>query len=67
MVQTLQQRKANEKFAKREERRKGKPDSESKKGEQTKSPVSGIWLYLLAFVVLGPLGFEFVRMIWGYF
>jgi hypothetical protein len=43
-VQTPQQRRANEKFAKREEMKRGKPESAIKKPQKFKSPISPMWL-----------------------
>ncbi|KAF8247455.1 hypothetical protein K440DRAFT_628657 [Wilcoxina mikolae CBS 423.85] len=68
MVQTLYQRKANEKFAKQQEKKMGKPETAIKeKKRSTKSKLSGMWLVLLIFAVLGGLLFEFVRLIWSRF
>ncbi|PMD13776.1 hypothetical protein NA56DRAFT_651430 [Hyaloscypha hepaticicola] len=44
MVQTPQQRKANEKFKKAQDAKRGKPASEIKKRENFKSPISPLWL-----------------------
>jgi len=64
MAQTPTQRRANDKFAKREETKRGKPESVVKaKKEKVKSSISPIWFGLLAFVVFGGLLFELVRMI----
>jgi Ribosome associated membrane protein RAMP4 len=43
-VQTPQQRKANEKFKKAQDAKRGKPASEIKKRENFKSPISPLWL-----------------------
>jgi hypothetical protein len=44
-VQTLHQRKANEKFAKLQEKKMGKPESAIKRNDRSaKAKVSGIWL-----------------------
>jgi len=58
MAQTPQQRKANLKFAKEQETKMGKPASATKKKEEFKSPISPLWLGLLAFVIVGGLIFE---------
>ncbi|KAK3995663.1 hypothetical protein QBC44DRAFT_320054 [Cladorrhinum sp. PSN332] len=60
MAQTPQQRRANQKFAKENESRMGKSEDQLKKKEKRdlKSPISPIWLFLLAFVVVGGLFFE---------
>lgn len=62
MAQTPQQRKANERFAKREESKRGKPDAALAKRHKFKSPVSPIYLILLAFVVFGGIVFELIRL-----
>lgn len=43
-MQTPQQRKANEKFKKAQDAKRGKPASEIKKKENFKSPISPLWL-----------------------
>lgn len=43
-MQTPQQRKANEKFKKAQDAKRGKPASEIKKRENFKSPISPLWL-----------------------
>jgi len=43
-AQTPQQRKANDKFKKAQDAKRGKPASEIKKKEEFKSPISPIWL-----------------------
>lgn len=43
-VQTSQQRRANEKFAKREEMKRGKSETALKKPQKFKSPISPVWL-----------------------
>lgn len=53
-AQTPQQRKANEKFAKREETKRGKPDPALAKAKKFKSPVSPIWLSMCLLVLGGP-------------
>jgi len=64
MAQTPAQRIANEKYAKREATKRGKPEALRKTGEKKfKSPIAPIWLYLLGFVVFGGLLFEALRMI----
>ena len=58
-VQTAKQRIANEKYAKQEAAKRGKPESERKTlTKKSKSPISPGWLYLLGFVVFGGLLFE---------
>lgn len=65
MAQTLEQRRRNAKFAKDQEARRGKPETEVKKRSKTlpKSPISPIWLGLLGFVVFGGLLFELISRI----
>ncbi|KFY51074.1 hypothetical protein V495_00002 [Pseudogymnoascus sp. VKM F-4514 (FW-929)] len=63
-AQTPQQRKSNQKFAKDNTAKMGKPEGALKKKQQNfKSPVSPIWLVLLAFVVFGGLIFELISRI----
>jgi len=62
MAQTPQQRRANAKFDKINEKKMGKPTTAFKKKDKPKSPVSPIWLWLLAFVIIAPLGFELFRI-----
>jgi len=65
MAQTPQQRKANEKFAKREEAKRGKPEKSVKK-QKFKSPISQGWLIVIGFAVFGGIVFELIRMFfWG--
>jgi hypothetical protein len=86
-AQTPQQRKANQKFAKAEEEKRGKPQANLKKKVAEKSPISVTWLSmfpcpslsqecvarasgltgvlgLLAFVIIGGIFFELVRIFW---
>jgi hypothetical protein len=49
-AQTPQQRKANQKFAKAEEEKRGKPQSNLKKKVAEKSPISGMWLGMFPLV-----------------
>ncbi|PMD34592.1 hypothetical protein L207DRAFT_588110 [Hyaloscypha variabilis F] len=62
-AQTPQQRKANDKFKKAQDAKRGKPASEIKKKEEFKSPISPIWLGVLGFVVFGGLIFELLSRI----
>ncbi|QDS67616.1 hypothetical protein FKW77_004177 [Venturia effusa] len=64
MAQTPAQRKANAKFARTEEQKRGLPESLRKKPtkENFKSPLSKGWIALLAFVVCGGIIFELLRM-----
>ncbi|KAF1942679.1 hypothetical protein EJ02DRAFT_344724, partial [Clathrospora elynae] len=62
-AQTPQQRQANMRFAKAQEKKMGKPDQPIvKKREPQRSPISKLWIILLAFVLCGGLLFELVRM-----
>lgn len=61
-AQTLQQRKANERYARQESAKRGKPESAIKKKEKVTSPISKGWIALLAFVVCGGLLFELLRL-----
>ncbi|KAK7545491.1 hypothetical protein IWX50DRAFT_660407 [Phyllosticta citricarpa] len=61
-AQTPQQRLANERFAKSEAAKRGKPAPVVKKQEVQKSPVSKGWVVVLAFVVCGGLIFELLRL-----
>ncbi|KAL2021215.1 hypothetical protein VTK56DRAFT_7402 [Thermocarpiscus australiensis] len=65
MAQTPQQRRANLKFAKEQEARRGKSEDQIKKRAKDlpKSPISPIWLGLLGFVVFGGLIFEVISRI----
>ncbi|KKY29024.1 hypothetical protein UCRPC4_g00213 [Phaeomoniella chlamydospora] len=58
MAQTPQQRRANAKYAKSEEEKRGKPASLTKKKQVEKPPISKGWIILLAFVVCGSVVFE---------
>jgi len=63
MAQTPQQRRANEKYAKREAAKRGKPESITKSKLKSKSPVSTGWIVVLAFVVCGGILFELLRVV----
>ncbi|KAE8554568.1 hypothetical protein TMatcc_005880 [Talaromyces marneffei ATCC 18224] len=63
MAQTPRQKKANEKFAKHEAAKRGKPQTVVKRTTKQKSPVSIGWIVLLAFVVCGGLIFELLRVV----
>ncbi|KAK9237708.1 hypothetical protein V1525DRAFT_388202 [Lipomyces kononenkoae] len=64
MTQTPTQRLANQKYAKREEKKHGKPESLSKKKAE-KSPVSKTWVYVFAFLIAGGLILEILNLIFG--
>ncbi|UPX17972.1 uncharacterized protein EKO05_0008295 [Ascochyta rabiei] len=64
MAQTPQQRQANMRFAKAQEKKMGRPETVQvvkPRGPQ-KSPISKVWIILLAFVLCGGLLFELLRM-----
>jgi len=63
MAQTPQQRRANAKFAKTEEKKMGKPESLTKKKEKVKPPVSRAAIIVLAFVVCGGIIFELLKLV----
>ncbi|GJC82194.1 hypothetical protein ColTof4_10066 [Colletotrichum tofieldiae] len=67
-AQTPQQRRANAKFAKDNESRMGKSEDQIKKRtkEAPKSPISPMWLGLLAFVVFGGIVFEALSRMFGF-
>ncbi|KAF4310142.1 hypothetical protein SLS57_000250 [Botryosphaeria dothidea] len=62
MAQTPQQRLANERFAKSEAAKRGKPQTAVKKQEAQKSPISKGWIVVLAFILCGGLIFELLRL-----
>lgn len=65
MAQTPQQRKANERFARFEAARRGKPENEIKartKTKDAKSPISKTWVVILGFVLIGGVIFELLRL-----
>ncbi|KAI0840234.1 hypothetical protein F5Y06DRAFT_294904 [Hypoxylon sp. FL0890] len=65
VAQTLEQRRRNAKFAKEQDARRGKSETEIKKRskDQFKSPISPFWLGILGFVVFGGLIFEVLSRI----
>ncbi|KAL2215269.1 hypothetical protein M432DRAFT_634753 [Thermoascus aurantiacus ATCC 26904] len=63
MAQTPQQRRANEKYARHEAAKRGRPESAVKQKQRLKSPVSTGWVVVLAFVICGGLVFEFLRIV----
>ncbi|KAL4886376.1 hypothetical protein BJY04DRAFT_179049 [Aspergillus karnatakaensis] len=62
MAQTPQQRRANDKFAKHEASKRGKPRTTTIK-QSSKPSLSTGWVALLAFVVCGGLIFELLRVV----
>ncbi|MCJ1241126.1 hypothetical protein MMC14_009130 [Varicellaria rhodocarpa] len=61
-AQTPQQRKANERYARQESSKRGKPESAIKQKQKFKPPISPVWIGVLAFVVCGGLIFELLRL-----
>ncbi|KAI0024355.1 hypothetical protein F4780DRAFT_775748 [Xylariomycetidae sp. FL0641] len=64
-AQTPEQRRRNAKFAKDQDARRGKSESDLKKRTKdvAKSPISPFWLLILGFVVFGGLIFEVISRI----
>ncbi|KAL1635151.1 hypothetical protein SLS56_001903 [Neofusicoccum ribis] len=62
MAQTPQQRLANERYAKSEAAKRGKPPTAVKKQEVHKSPISKGWIVVLAFILCGGVVFELLRL-----
>ncbi|CAO2649130.1 Nn.00g100790.m01.CDS01 [Neocucurbitaria sp. VM-36] len=50
MAQTPQQRQANMRFAKAQEKKMGKPEQTIKKREPQKSPISKIWISMFPLI-----------------
>ncbi|KAL1967316.1 hypothetical protein VTN77DRAFT_3362 [Rasamsonia byssochlamydoides] len=68
MAQTPKQKRANEKYARHEAAKHGKPKSAVKQHQKLKSPIAAGWVVVLAFVICGGLVFELLRVIpeiWG--
>ncbi|KAH8664285.1 hypothetical protein BX600DRAFT_512336 [Xylariales sp. PMI_506] len=68
LAQTPQQKRANAKFAKEQDARRGKSEADIKKRskEVQKSPISPLWLILLGFVIFGGVFFEVLqRIFWS--
>lgn len=65
MVQTPEQRKRNERFAKQQNAKRGKPAVESKTKLEFKSPLNPILAGLLAFIIIGGLAFELISRIFN--
>ncbi|CAI9635127.1 hypothetical protein GT037_007867 [Alternaria burnsii] len=65
MAQTPQQRQANMRFAKAQEKKMGQPVSTEpvvKKRAPQKSPISRFWIIVLAFILVGGLLFEVLKL-----
>ncbi|PGH06580.1 hypothetical protein AJ80_08139 [Polytolypa hystricis UAMH7299] len=68
-AQTPTQRRANERFAKHEAAKRGKPETIVKQKPKSKSPLPIVWVVVLAFIVCGGVIFEFLKVlpeIWGF-
>ncbi|KAK9321859.1 hypothetical protein V1517DRAFT_325110 [Lipomyces orientalis] len=66
MAQTPTQRLANQKYAKREEKKHGKPESLIAKKNAEKPPISKWWIYVFAFLIGGGLILEILNLIFGH-
>ncbi|TQS39268.1 hypothetical protein Golomagni_00206 [Golovinomyces magnicellulatus] len=64
-VQTPEQRKRNERFAKQQNAKRGKPAVEPKTKLEFKSPLNPIVAGLLAFIIIGGLAFELISRIFN--
>ncbi|KAF5027333.1 hypothetical protein F66182_577 [Fusarium sp. NRRL 66182] len=67
MAQTPEQRRRNERFAKGNEAKMGRPEGQIKKRVEKvqKSPISMFWIVLLAFIIFGGLVFEAISRFFG--
>ncbi|KAF6223788.1 hypothetical protein HO173_013214 [Letharia columbiana] len=61
-AQTLQQRRANEKYARQEAAKRGKPESAIKQKQKFSPPISPLWIGVLVFVLCGGIIFELLRL-----
>ncbi|KAK9465212.1 hypothetical protein V1512DRAFT_57371 [Lipomyces arxii] len=66
MAQTPQQRIANQKYAKNEERKKGKPEYLKAKKTSEKPPISKTWIYIFIFLVVGGGILELLSLFFGH-
>jgi len=66
-AQTPQQRRANLKFAKDQEARRGKAEDQVKKRTKDvrKSPISPMWLVILGFAIFGGIIFQVLARMFG--
>ncbi|KAL2046047.1 hypothetical protein N7G274_001494 [Stereocaulon virgatum] len=62
MAQTPQQRKANERYARQEAAKRGKPEAAIKHKQKWEPPISRIWVGILVFVLCGGIIFELLRL-----
>jgi len=62
MAQTPQQRRANERYARQEAAKRGKPESAIKQKQKFSSSISPIWIGVLVFVLCGGIIFELLRL-----
>ncbi|KAI8657386.1 hypothetical protein NW754_011513 [Fusarium falciforme] len=67
MAQTPEQRRRNAKFAKENEAKMGKSETQIKQRvkETPKSPISLFWVVLLGFIIFGGLVFEAISRFFG--
>ncbi|KAK5122420.1 hypothetical protein LTR85_004004 [Meristemomyces frigidus] len=67
MAQTPQQRRANEQFARAENAKRGKPQSDIKKKNEKpqKPPIPMSYVYVMLFVVCGSIIFQLLQAIFG--
>ncbi|KAK0516799.1 hypothetical protein JMJ35_001402 [Cladonia borealis] len=61
-AQTPQQRKANERYARQEAAKRGKPESAVKHKQKWDPPISKLWIGVLIFVLCGGIIFELLRL-----
>ncbi|KAM0802585.1 hypothetical protein BDR22DRAFT_794265, partial [Usnea florida] len=61
--QTPQQRKANERYARQEAAKRGKPESAIKQKQKFNPPISPVWIGILIFVLCGGIIFEVLRLL----
>ncbi|PGH18751.1 hypothetical protein AJ79_00164 [Helicocarpus griseus UAMH5409] len=62
-AQTPQQRRANERYAKQEATKRGRPETVIKAKPKQKSPVPIVSVVILAFVLCGGFLFEVLRLV----
>ncbi|KAH7263931.1 hypothetical protein FSOLCH5_010545 [Fusarium solani] len=67
MAQTPEQRRRNAKFAKENEAKMGKSETQIKQRvkETPKSPISLFWVVILGFIIFGGLVFEAISRFFG--
>lgn len=62
MAQTPAQKRANAKYAKLEEQKRGKPESMTKRKDAPKSPISMGWIIALLLILCSGVIFEVLRL-----